>query len=139
LRERNVSRPSRHSTYSEDDDELLIQLKEKDKLPWDEIAEYFPERTKGTLQVHYCTKLKNRSQTSKYKKRKITNIAKESGERYPSRFSIDLLDPQLQDALLSSTSVLLATTDATKDAHGSILSTTSGNIENTEVQLLRSS
>jgi hypothetical protein len=33
LRERVVSRPGRHSTYSEDDDELLIQLKEKDKMP----------------------------------------------------------------------------------------------------------
>jgi hypothetical protein len=100
-----VSRPGRHSTYSEDDDELLIRLKEKDKLPWDKIAEHFPERTKGTLQVHYCTKLKNRSQTSKYKKRKITNSAKESGEIYPSGFSTDLLDPQLQDAP-SSTSIL---------------------------------
>ncbi|KFY97716.1 hypothetical protein V500_01950, partial [Pseudogymnoascus sp. VKM F-4518 (FW-2643)] len=56
LRERIVSRPGRHSTYSEDDDELLIQLKEDDKLPWDEISEYFPERTKGSLQVHYTTK-----------------------------------------------------------------------------------
>jgi hypothetical protein len=81
LRERIVSRPSRHSKYAEVDDELLIQLKENDKLTWDEIAEHFPERTKGTLQVHYCTKLKNRSQTSKYKRRKITNSAKESGER----------------------------------------------------------
>jgi hypothetical protein len=83
--------------------------------------------------------LKNRSQTSKYKERKITNSAKESGERYPSRFLMDLLDPQLQDALLSSTSILLATADSTEDAHGSILSTTLGNIETTEVQPLRSS
>ncbi|KFY46132.1 hypothetical protein V494_00590 [Pseudogymnoascus sp. VKM F-4513 (FW-928)] len=139
LRERVASRPGRHSTYSEDDDELLIQLKEKDKLPWDEIAEYFPERTKGTLQVHYCTKLKNRSQTSKYKKRKITNPAKESGERYPSRFSMDLLDPQLQDALPSSISSLSAAADSTEDAHGSIVSTTLGNIQRMEVQPLRSS
>ncbi|KFZ11416.1 hypothetical protein V501_04796 [Pseudogymnoascus sp. VKM F-4519 (FW-2642)] len=42
FRERIVSRPGRHSTNSEDDDELLIQLKEDDKLPWDEIAEFFP-------------------------------------------------------------------------------------------------
>ncbi len=95
-----MSRPGRHSTYSEDDNELLIQPKEDDKLPWDELAEFFPERTKWTLQVHYCTKLKNRSQTSKYKKRKITNSAKESGERYPSSFSMELLDPQLRDAIL---------------------------------------
>jgi hypothetical protein len=129
LRERIVSRPGRHSAYSENDDELLIQLKEDDKLPWDEIAEFFPERTKGTLQVRYCTKLKNRS-----KKRKIMNSAKESGEICPSRFSMDLIDPQLRDALPSSTSVLPATADSTKDAHRSILSTTPGNIESTEVQ-----
>jgi hypothetical protein len=116
----------------------LIQLKEDDKLPWDVIADYFPERTKGTLQVHYCTKLKNRLQTSKYKKRKITNSAIESGEIYPSRFSTDLLDPQLQDAP-SSTSILPATADSTGDAHGSILSITPGNIESTEIQPLRTS
>ncbi|ELR06090.1 hypothetical protein GMDG_07801 [Pseudogymnoascus destructans 20631-21] len=131
LRERVVSRPGRHSTYSEDDDELLIQLKEKDKLPWDEIAEYFPERTKATLQVHYCTKLKNRSQTSKCKKRKITNSANESGGICPSGFSMELLDPQLRDAL-PFTPFVAATADSTKGAHGSILST--GNKEHTAVQ-----
>ncbi|KFY66397.1 hypothetical protein V497_00940 [Pseudogymnoascus sp. VKM F-4516 (FW-969)] len=136
LRERVVSRPGRHSTYSEDDDELLIQLKEKDKLPWDEIAKYFPERTKGTLQVHYCTRLKNRSQTSKCKKRKITSSAKEIGKRYPSRFSMDLLDPQLQNVLPSSTSILPATADTTEDAQGSIVSTPPESIERTEVQWL---
>ncbi|ELR08858.1 hypothetical protein GMDG_03528 [Pseudogymnoascus destructans 20631-21] len=108
LRERVVSRPGRHSTYSEDDDELLIQLKEKDKLPWDEIAEYFLERTKATLQVHYCTKLKNRSQTSKYKKRKRI---------CSSGFSMDLVDPQLRGAL-PSTPFLASTADSTKSAHG---------------------
>ncbi|KFY68489.1 hypothetical protein V496_01034 [Pseudogymnoascus sp. VKM F-4515 (FW-2607)] len=137
LRERIVSRPGRHSTYSEDDNELLIQLKEDDKLSWDEIAEYFPERTKGSLQVHYTTKLKSRSQTSKYKKRKITDSAKESAGIYPSGSSIDLLDPQLHDALSSSTSILPATADSTEVAHGSILSTTPGDIESTEVQPLR--
>ncbi|OAF54489.1 hypothetical protein VC83_09001 [Pseudogymnoascus destructans] len=131
LRERVVRRLGRHSTYSENDDQLLIQLKEKDKLPWDEIAEYFPERTKGTLQVHYCTKLKNRSQTSKYKKRKITNSANESGGTYPSVFSMELLDPQLRDAL-PSTPFVAATADSTKGAHRSILST--GNKEHTAVQ-----
>ncbi|KFY98512.1 hypothetical protein V498_01413, partial [Pseudogymnoascus sp. VKM F-4517 (FW-2822)] len=139
LQEQIASRPGRQSTYSAADDKLLIQLKEDDKLPWDEIAEYFPERAKGTLQVHYCTKLKNRSQTSKCKKRKITISAKESGKRCPSRFSMDLLDPQLQDALPSSTSILPATADSIEDAHGSIVSTTPGSIERTEVQLLCSS
>ncbi|KFY66805.1 hypothetical protein V497_00688 [Pseudogymnoascus sp. VKM F-4516 (FW-969)] len=119
LRERVVSRPGRHSTYSEDDDELLIQLKEKDKLPWDEIAEYFPGRTKGTLQVHYCTKLKNRSRTSEYKKREgICSLG----------VSMDIVDPQLRDAL-SSTPLVAATADSTKGAHRSIVST--GNKEHT--------
>ncbi len=49
--ERTLSMPGRHSTYSEEDDKLLKELKEDKKLSWDEIAEYFPERTKGTLQV----------------------------------------------------------------------------------------
>ncbi|KFY31613.1 hypothetical protein V493_00962 [Pseudogymnoascus sp. VKM F-4281 (FW-2241)] len=122
LRERVVSRPGRHSTYSKDDNKLLIQLKEKDKLPWDEIAEYFPERTKATLQVHYCTKLKNRSQTSKYEKGK--GICS-------SGFSMDLVDPQFRDAL-PSTPFVAATADSTKGAHRSILST--GNKEHTAVQ-----
>ncbi|OBT68004.1 hypothetical protein VE03_01524 [Pseudogymnoascus sp. 23342-1-I1] len=130
LRERIVSRPGRQSTYSAADDELLIQLKEDDKLPWDEIAEFFPGRTKRALQVHYCTKLKNRSRTSKYKKRK--GICS-------SGFSMDLVDPQLRDALPSSTSILPATTNSTEDTHRSILPTTPGNIESTEVQPLRSS
>ncbi|OBT65099.1 hypothetical protein VE03_05282 [Pseudogymnoascus sp. 23342-1-I1] len=101
LRERLLSRPGRQSTYLAADDELLIQLKEDDKLPWDEIAEFFLGRTKGTLQVHYYTKLKDRSQTSKYKKRK--GICS-------SGFSMDLVDPQLRDAP-PSTPFLPATAD----------------------------
>lgn len=73
------------------------------------------------------------------KKHKITNLAKESWERCPSRFSIDLLDLHLQDAVPSSISILPATVGSTEDAHGIILSTTLGNIESTEVQPLRSS
>ncbi|ELR01977.1 hypothetical protein GMDG_05146 [Pseudogymnoascus destructans 20631-21] len=71
------------------------------------------------------------SRTSKYKKCK--GICS-------SGFSMDdLADPQLQDALPSFTSILLATADSTEDAHGSKLSTTPGNVESTEVQPFRSS
>jgi hypothetical protein len=74
LQKRAMSGPARYSTFSEEDDKLLIKLKEEDELPWAEIAEYFPERSKGTLQVHYCTKLKRRSETAKKsKKRKRVN------------------------------------------------------------------
>ena len=133
LRERIVSRPNRHLTYSEEDDELLIQLKEDNKLPWYEIAEYFLERTKGTLQVHYCTKLKNRLQTSKYKRHKITNLAKESRGIHPPGFSMELLDSQLRDAL-PFTSTLPATADSDKAAHRSVLSTTPEYREDMAVQ-----
>ncbi|CAG8902812.1 unnamed protein product [Penicillium egyptiacum] len=40
------------------DDQLLIELKEERSLPWKRIAEYFPGRSEGSLQVRYCTRLK---------------------------------------------------------------------------------
>lgn len=43
------------------DDELLVNLKEYGSLTWKEIAERFPGRSAGTLQVRYCTKLKART------------------------------------------------------------------------------
>jgi hypothetical protein len=42
-----------------------VQLKEEQGLSWDEILDRFPERSKGTLQVHYSSKLKSPSVTSK--------------------------------------------------------------------------
>jgi hypothetical protein len=45
---------------TEEDVELLLSLKKEKKLPWSKIAEYFPGRSSGTLQVYYCKKLKNR-------------------------------------------------------------------------------
>ncbi|EED16616.1 hypothetical protein TSTA_016910 [Talaromyces stipitatus ATCC 10500] len=36
--------------YSREEDELIVRLKEVEKLPWSRIAERFPGRTKGTLQ-----------------------------------------------------------------------------------------
>ena len=59
---------------------------------------------------------------SKYKRRKITNSAKESGGAHPSGFLLDLLDPQLRDALLFILT-LPATADSDKAAQRSVLST----------------
>jgi hypothetical protein len=64
VHERAMSRPVRNSRFSSQDDALLLQLK-GEGLSWDEISDRFPERSKGTLQVHYSTKLKSRSETSK--------------------------------------------------------------------------
>ncbi|KAH7142259.1 hypothetical protein DER46DRAFT_630897 [Fusarium sp. MPI-SDFR-AT-0072] len=56
--------PVRGAKYSDDEDNFLIQLKEEEQLGWAEIrrrfAQRFPERGGSGLQVHYCTKLKDR-------------------------------------------------------------------------------
>jgi hypothetical protein len=49
--------------YTDKEKELLKRLKEEDRLSWDEIAERIPEHTKGSLQVHYSTMLKDRLDT----------------------------------------------------------------------------
>ncbi|GAB7322086.1 hypothetical protein MBLNU13_g03120t1 [Cladosporium sp. NU13] len=44
--------------FTPEDDTLLIELKETKNLTWKQIADFFPGRSSGTLQVRYCTKLK---------------------------------------------------------------------------------
>ena len=44
--------------FTPDDDSLLVELKETKNLTWKQIADFFPGRSSGTLQVRYCTKLK---------------------------------------------------------------------------------
>ncbi|KAK6851502.1 hypothetical protein PG995_011627 [Apiospora arundinis] len=44
--------------FTPEDDQLLIDLKENKNLTWKQIADFFPGRSSGTLQVRYCTKLK---------------------------------------------------------------------------------
>ncbi|KAH7183768.1 hypothetical protein BKA60DRAFT_671613 [Fusarium oxysporum] len=59
--------PVRRAKYPDDEDNFLIQLKEKEQLGWAEIhrrfTQRFPERGGSGLQVHYCTKLKDRGRT----------------------------------------------------------------------------
>ncbi|TKA24037.1 hypothetical protein B0A50_06928 [Salinomyces thailandicus] len=43
------------------DNALLVKLKEKDQLSWDEILLHFPGRTRGTMQSHYSSKVKPRT------------------------------------------------------------------------------
>ncbi|KAJ5834716.1 hypothetical protein N7447_000742 [Penicillium robsamsonii] len=42
------------------EDALLIKVKEELQLSWNDIAFFFPGRKKETLQVRYCTKLRER-------------------------------------------------------------------------------
>jgi hypothetical protein len=44
--------------FTPEDDQLLVDLKENKSLTWKQIAEFFPGRSSGTLQVRYSTKLK---------------------------------------------------------------------------------
>ncbi|PVH67771.1 hypothetical protein DL98DRAFT_523142, partial [Cadophora sp. DSE1049] len=48
---------------------------------------------------------------------------------YPSSIPMELVDPELRDALSSSTSSLPATADSVEDAHGSIPTTLPGRLE----------
>ncbi|KAG4428132.1 hypothetical protein IFR05_016384 [Cadophora sp. M221] len=47
--------------FTPEDDGLLVDLKENKSLTWKQIAEFFPGRSSGTLQVRYCTKLKTKT------------------------------------------------------------------------------
>ena len=50
--------------FRKEDDDLLIELKEKNNLAWNQIADFFPGRTSGTLQMRYCTRLKKRRRSN---------------------------------------------------------------------------
>jgi hypothetical protein len=57
---RSTRGKSKRRTYSTDENNLLVKLKEERKLTWKEINDYFPDRASASLQVHYSTKLKHR-------------------------------------------------------------------------------
>ena len=61
------SRARARAVFTPDQDRLLIELKEsRNKLSWKKIHQQFiatyPWRSRNTLQVHYCTKLKRREE-----------------------------------------------------------------------------
>jgi hypothetical protein len=58
-----MPRARRNQKFSPEEDQHIILLKEVHNLEWKEIANYFPGRTYGTIQCHYCTKLKKREWT----------------------------------------------------------------------------
>ena len=60
------------------DDQLLIELKEERSLPWKRIAEYFPGRSEGSLQVRYCTRLKGRKAGNSGHSGRSSNVRSES-------------------------------------------------------------
>ena len=61
-------------------DRLLIELKEERSLPWKRIAEYFPGRSAGSLQVRYCTRLKGSKAGNSGRSGRNSNVT--SGSSY---------------------------------------------------------
>jgi len=53
--------PHKRKPFTQDDDDLVVDLKENKRLTWKQIEEFFPGRTSGTLQVRYCTRLKKKN------------------------------------------------------------------------------
>jgi hypothetical protein len=55
--------PCKKFKFTREEDESLVELKERRGLSWKEIEPLFPGRSAGTLQVHYSTKLKAGART----------------------------------------------------------------------------
>jgi hypothetical protein len=66
--------------FTPEDDQLLIDLKEHKNLTWKQIADFFPGRTSGTLQVRYCTKLK--AKTTLWTDETVSSFLRRSSHRY---------------------------------------------------------
>lgn len=69
----NIPQPTKPATnnrsnhgvqYSKEEDDLLKYLREVRKVSWEDMIDHFAGRTRGSLQVRYSTKLKNRSSTT---------------------------------------------------------------------------
>jgi len=50
--------PGRRRLFTSKEDAQLIDLKKNRNLSWKQIEHFFPERSIGTLQVHYGMKSK---------------------------------------------------------------------------------
>ncbi len=55
-----LSSRSLRTRFTQEEDTKLIDLKETKRWSWDQIEGAFPGRSRGSLQVHYCTKLKGK-------------------------------------------------------------------------------
>jgi hypothetical protein len=54
--------------YTGEEDALIVNLREIEKLSWSDIAAYFPKRTEMALQVRYSTKLNKRPHQTQSKR-----------------------------------------------------------------------
>lgn len=63
------STSSKGKCYIAEEDALIVNLKEIEKLSWPNIAAHFPNRTQMALQVRYFTKLKKKLKKKQHKNR----------------------------------------------------------------------
>jgi hypothetical protein len=59
----SVDTSGKQKPYTSDENAMLVRLKEREGMPWAEIAAHFPERSASSLQVHYSTKLRHKATT----------------------------------------------------------------------------
>lgn len=57
----SVTSSGKQRLYSSEENALLVRLKEREGMSWAEIAEYFPDRSASSIQVHYSTKLRRKT------------------------------------------------------------------------------
>ncbi|PCG88175.1 Hypothetical protein PENO1_111700 [Penicillium occitanis (nom. inval.)] len=55
----------RNKEWTSEEEDLLRQLKDKDKLLWPQIREFFPNRTEGAIKLRYHTIHKNSAARSR--------------------------------------------------------------------------
>jgi hypothetical protein len=72
-----------------------MELKEQKGLTWKQIADFFPGRNPGTLQVRYCTKL--RAETMPWTRELVSNL---SYPRYEDFVIQELTNFPIQDERL---------------------------------------
>jgi len=63
--ESKLQEPKSRVKFTEEEDALLIKLKKEQDLSWEQIKDRFPKRSLGSLQAHYCSKLKARPAVQK--------------------------------------------------------------------------
>jgi hypothetical protein len=80
------STSSKGKGYTTEEDALIVNLKEIEKLSWPSIAAYFPKRTQMALQIRYFTKLKKKQHKNRLKDiiKLKTGQAKVAGEEFRS-------------------------------------------------------
>ncbi|KAF2221410.1 hypothetical protein BDZ85DRAFT_320598 [Elsinoe ampelina] len=75
-------KPGGFQPYSEEDNRLLFQLRKLEVRPWSKIYPYFPDRSQGSLQVHFYTKVQHMKHFGK-SDRQVPALVKRTSIREP--------------------------------------------------------